>query len=193
MNELQLKDLYLKQKKSMKQIATRNNCSVNKVSYWMRKYKISKRSISEAIYSLNNPNGDPFKFNRPKSIEDAVLFGLGIGLYWGEGTKKDKCTLRIGNSDPALINNFILFLERIFNIDRNKLRFSLLIFNDHDPEKILNYWATRLNMNKKQFYKSTVINLHRKGTYRSKSENGVIILYFHNKKLRDKLVSLLPT
>jgi len=193
MNKKTLQDYYLGQKKSMQEIATVYGCSVSKISYWMNRYKISKRSISEAVYVKNNPNGDPFDFTKPESKEDATLYGLGLGLYWGEGTKKDNNTVKLGNSDPELIKYFILFLERIFKIKRDKLKFSILIFNDQNPEEILEYWTSKIGARKDQFYKSTVIDLHRKGTYRVKNKYGVLILYFHNKKLRDKLVSLLPT
>ncbi|MFY9484154.1 MAG: hypothetical protein WAP74_00825 [Patescibacteria group bacterium] len=188
-----LQDFYLKQGKSMQQIAVLLNCSLHKVAYWMEKRQVKRRSISDAIYLLNNPDGDPFLFTQPTTLEEAQLLGLGIGLYWGEGAKTYKTTIRLGNSDPLLINTFIDFLVKIFRIERNHLRFGLQIFNDLDPEAVLNYWLKVLNVPRSQFHKKIVITPSRaKGTYRKKSEYGVLTVYFHNKKFRDLLFSLMP-
>ena len=79
--------LYCGEKKSMQEIADRLNYSLHTVSYWMQKYKIPIRSRSEATYVRRNPGGDPFLFHKPITPEEIKLFGLGIGLYWGEGNK----------------------------------------------------------------------------------------------------------
>src|SRR3989338_2509593 len=85
--EKQLRDWYVRDKKSAQEIANILRCSAHKVNYAMEKFQIQKRSISEAIYVKNNPNGDPFKFRKPRTLREAILFGMGMGLYWGEGTK----------------------------------------------------------------------------------------------------------
>ena len=84
MKKLELTDLYFRQGKSMKDISKIFRCSLSTIRYWMNKYEIKRRSISEAIYLQNNPNGDPFRFRQPKNIEEAILYGMGLGLYWGE-------------------------------------------------------------------------------------------------------------
>ena len=61
------------------------NCSEHKINYWLNKYGITKRNISDAIYLKYNPKGDPFRFILPKNKKDERLFGLGLGLYWGGG------------------------------------------------------------------------------------------------------------
>jgi hypothetical protein len=57
--------------------------------------KSPKRSISEAIYHLKNPKGDPFVGRQPMDIKEGILFGLGLGLYWGEGSKRGTGGVRI--------------------------------------------------------------------------------------------------
>jgi hypothetical protein len=183
--------LYLNSGKSALAISTILKCSPNKVNYWLDKHQIKKRSISDAIYLLKNPNGDPFKFNHPKSIERAILFGLGIGLYWGEGTKANKTSVRLGNTDPELIYFFINFLERIFSIKRNDLHFSLQIFSDMKEKDVLDFWIKKLRIGKSQFYKTTITPYRSIGNYRQKTKYGVLIVYYHNKKLRDKLLKLI--
>ncbi len=191
LSESELKRLYLDKKYSSAKIAKLFNCSIHKVNYWLLAYAIPKRSISDAIYAKHNPNGDPFKFSPPKSIEDAKLFGLGIGLYWGEGTKANQNSIRLGNTDPYLIEKFIEFLVRFFNIRREDMTFGLQLFTDIDPKKALDFWAKHLRINKHQFNKPVVTISGSIGTYRRKNEFGVLTAMYHNKKLRDLMISLI--
>ncbi|OGH91245.1 MAG: hypothetical protein A2534_05110 [Candidatus Magasanikbacteria bacterium RIFOXYD2_FULL_39_9] len=183
--------LYLGQKKSAQDIADIFKCSLNKIWYWMGKYKIKSRTISEAIYRQKNPKGDPFKIKYPSTLKEAMLFGFGLGLYWGEGTKANKYAVRLGNTDYRLIKKFIKFLIKVFTIKKKDLKFSLQLFTDINPKTALNFWVNSLNVTRDQFYKSTITKSVRKGTYGKKSEYGVLTVYYHNKKMRDVLVSLL--
>ncbi|MEI6864138.1 MAG: hypothetical protein WCK46_02080 [Candidatus Adlerbacteria bacterium] len=184
-----LVDLYSKQGLSSAQIAKREKCSATKIDYWLSKYEIPKRSISDAIYKKRNPKGDPFLFQKPKTISTAILYGLGIGLYWGEGTKRSKNSVRLGNSDPFLIRKFIQFLEVLYSIDIRRLKFGLQIFGDMNGEEALTFWIKSLKAKREQFY-APIITPHRGvGNYRRKTKYGVLTLYFNNKKLRDIICS----
>ena len=176
----------------MQAIADSVHCSLHTIKYWMDKYQIPTRTISEAVYLKNNPKGDPFQFQTPETIKSALLFGLGIGLYWGEGTKADKGSVRLGNTDPELIKSFIRFLVKNFSIQKNDLRFGLQLFTDIEKIKALDFWIKKLKVSSNQFYKITVTKSNSIGTYRKRSEYGVLTVYYHNKKLRDLLVSFLP-
>ena len=176
--------LYLNEKKSVAQIAALFKCSQNKINYWLNKFEIPKRTISEAIYGLKNPLGDPFVLKQPKNLEEGILYGLGIALYWGEGTKRGNGGMRITNSDPKLLRKFIEFLEKFLSIDSKRLRFSIQLFSDIAPDKALKFWCKELNMKKEQFYIPQVLKVRGKGTYKYKSEYGSVILYFNNTKLK---------
>lgn len=156
----------------------------------MNKYRIKRRTISEAIYQKANPNGDPFTIKPIRTLSDAKLFGLGIGIYWGEGTKANKHSVRVGNTDPALLNVFIKFLVELFGIERSSLRYGLQVFTDIEPAVALEYWCNKLNAQPAQFHKVHVTPSGSLGTYIKKSK--YVVVYFHNKKLRDILVGLLP-
>ena len=74
----------------------------------------------------------------------------------------------------------------------DKLRFGLQIFSDTDPEIALDYWAKIIGFSKKQFLPKVVVTPSRGvGSYRKKSEYGVLTVYFHNKKLKNLLMSML--
>lgn len=188
----ELEELYLNKKKSMQEIADDLGCSLHKVKYWMEKYEIKIRNRSDATYIKRNPFGDPFHFRRPRNIKEAELFGLGIGLYWGEGTKANKDSVRLGNTDPELLIHFIKFLEKFFSVGREDLRFGLQIFTDIPVDRAMDFWIKKLKIRRSQFYKPLITRSGSIGTYRKKSEYGVLTVMYHNKKLRNLLVSLLP-
>lgn len=188
-SKIELQNLYTRDQKSAKEIALIFFCSENKIHYWLKKYGIQKRSISAATYIKANPRGNPFEFKHPDSPETWFLFGLGLGLYWGEGNKANTHAIRLGNTDPDLIKTFLHFLKKIYNIDLERLKFGLQIFSDIEPDKALAFWTKKLNVPRSKFYKVTLSNLNRKGTYLKKSKYGVLTIYFSNTKLRDTIVS----
>lgn len=187
-----LLNLYNVNKFSMQEIAIKLGHSSHKVCYWMDKYGIKRRTISDAVYTRSNPLGDPFRVVPIKTQEQARLMGMGLGLYWGEGNKANIYSVRLGNTDPELIKTFILFLEELFAIDTSKLRFSLQIFSDTTPETAISYWQSKIGFSMKQLGKVIVTKSGSIGTYRNKNMFGVMTVYFHNKKLRDIIVGLLP-
>lgn len=192
LSKKELESLYIKNKKSVSEIAKFFNCSENKINYWLSKYKIIKRNISEAIYIKNNPKGDPFKIILPKTIEEAKLFGMGLGLYWGEGNKANKNTIRLGNSDSSLLKIFIKFLIKFFKIKKEDLKFHLHIFSDIDIIEAKDYWMNKLKIKESQIYKPFIAKSDKVGTYKNKSKHGVMTVYYGNVKLKKILMDLLP-
>ena len=184
-----LSDLYLLKKLSSKKIAIRLKCSETNINYWLKKFNIKKRTISEAIYQKNNPKGDPFLFNRPKTLHQVFLFGLGLGLFWGEGTKRNLHAVRLSNSDPELVKKFIDFLVNIYNIDKTKLRFQLQTYDDLDLNELIIFWTKYLSVKNTQFFKTTILKRRGKGTYLKKMRHGVIIVSFSNIKLKNLICS----
>jgi hypothetical protein len=180
-----LEKMYHLERKSMQEIADTLGHSLHKVAYWMDKHKIKSRSRSEATYIKHNPNGDPFKIKTKLSKKETKLHGLGLGLYWGEGTKADTHSLRLGNTDPLLIKKFIDFLVKIYGVKKKDLRLGLQIFSDMDPEKALRFWITKLGIDRNQFQKVVVTQSKKQGIYRKKVQHGVLTVQYHRKKLRD--------
>lgn len=188
----ELERFYFVEGHSMQQTAEKFNCSVNKVVYWMDRYKLARRTRSDANYLLYNPNGDPFQYKKPDTPYLQILYGMGLGIYWGEGTKANKNSVRVGNTDVYLIQTFLEFLIKIYSIDQSKLRFSLQLFDDIDPDEALEYWISNLGYVSNQFSKPHITKSIRKGTYGKRSKYGVLTLHFHNTKLRNILIDSLP-
>jgi len=181
----ELKKYYLEDKLSSLEIAKKLGCSASGVNYWLSRYNIPKRNISDAVYYKCNPYGDPFSARSPQTIEEGILYGLGLGLYWGEGNKRNVNSLRLVNTDPRLVKKYIEFLKSIYQIDDNKLKFGLQVLGDMDGKKVLNFWLKTLNVDKKQFQKIVYIKKRGEGTYKHSAKYGVLIVYFNNRKLRD--------
>lgn len=179
---------------SMTEIAERTGWEYGKIVYCMKKFAISRRNISEAIYQKLNPNGDPFKIKKNLSSDERELLGLGIGLFWGEGNKASKHAVRLGNSDPKLIRSFREFLIKICGIKKDKLRYSLLLFNDANESNAINFWNKKLGLVSGQISSVTSLKPRGKGTYKKKSMTGVLVIEFCNVKLKkeiDKMVEIL--
>ena len=186
-----LEETYFAKNLSAAQTSKLFNCSTNKINYWLAKYELKKRTISEAVYRLRNPLGDPFVLQQPSNIQEGILYGMGLGLYWGEGSKRGKGGMRLGNTDVRLIKKFIEFLEKFFGIQKNKLKFGLQIFSDISPNKALSYWQQELKVEKNQFNKIIISKVRGKGTYKYKSEYGVLSVYFNNTKLKKLICQLI--
>jgi len=168
---------------SMMEIANRTGCNYKKVVYWMQKCKIPRRSWSEATYMKRNPNGDPFKIKILKSEKDFELFNLGIGLYLGEGDKRDTSQIKLANTNPKILNIFLKFLRDICNVQESKINTELNIFDDIDLQKALAFWQRKTDLKRSQL-KNSQIRKSRGGSYKNKSKYGTLTIYVCNTKLK---------
>jgi hypothetical protein len=191
-----IRNLY-KQGKSLPLVATELRCSVHKVVYWMTKYNIPRRSRSDAVYRMYNPSGDPFKIKSHMTKEDVLLFGLGMGIYLGEGNKVAKHSLRIANTNPLILKLFIKFLKDICQFRKDRMSYSIVCFHDTKPDVARVYWSEQLRISPEKFGRITRIPTQGKGTYRRKSEYGVCTIQANNIKLtawlREKIRNLETT
>lgn len=195
-NSIQLSDeaireLYVEQKLSSKQIARLAGCSEGGINHRLAKLNIQKRDMSEAMYVRSNPDGDPFSIRIPVTAQDWQLFGLGLGLYWGEGTKVDMDSVRICNSDPRLLIAFMKFMERFFRVQKAKIKIQLHIFSDIDVERAMRFWAEQFNLGKEHFSKPVIIPAGSIGTYRKRSRYGTATVAYHNVKLKRLIMKAL--
>jgi len=175
---------------SMKDISDKEHLSYPSVRYWINKYKIPRRTWSDATYVKRNPDGDPFKIKKRLNKKDIELKNLGLGLYWGEGDKSPNNTsVRLGNTDPFLLKKFREFLRTIYNVKEKKIKYGLILFNDVKETTALNFWKKYLGIKRKQLGKITIIPPQGKGTYKRKSKCGVLIVIFSKKKLKEQILN----
>ena len=179
----------------MQEIALSLGCSGNKIKYWMVEHGIERRSISEAVYQKANPDGDPFCIKKCLTLAERELLGLGLGLYWGKGTKADKNAVKLANSDPKLIKAFRKFLIEICQVKQEKIYYRLLLFNDANKKRAVDFWAEELEITAEKIASITELKPRGKGNYKKKSMTGVLTIEFGNTKLKkqiDKMIDNMP-
>jgi len=151
----------------MKEISDRTGWSYHQVTYWMQKHNILRRSWSEANYIKYNPNGDPFRIRKLKTKRDVELFNLGVGLFLGEGAKKDKHNVKFVNSNPEILKLFLVFLKKICGVKKFKIKAELNLFDDVDLEKTLSFWQKTIGLSRSKFT-TLMIRKSKGGTYKEK-------------------------
>lgn len=194
-NKNVLKGLY-DSGKSMKDISKTLGCSEHKITYWMQKFDINRRTRSEATYLKANPNGDPFTIRTNLTKNENTLLYLSLGIYWGEGTKAGKHVVRVSNTDPKMLVIFRKFLLEICQVNPSKIKYNIVCFNDTIPETASAYWGNKLEISSSKFGKITQIPSQGKGTYKNKSKYGVCSVSVSNIKLKawimEQINSLTP-
>ena len=168
----------------MSDIAKSLDCSIHKVEYWLKKYKITRRNKRDANYAKYNPNGDPFKIKVNLSQKEKNLYYLAIGLYWGEGGKTNYQTTRLVNSDPIMILVYYKFLINICQIIPSKIHFHLQTFKDNNVQIAKTYWANKLNISPANIHTSHPIPSQGKGSYKNINIHGVMAIDVYNTHFR---------
>lgn len=77
-------------------------------------------------------------------------------LYLGEGSKTQRGSLMLGNSNPKIIDLFLRLLRNCYNIDENKFRCTLQCRADQNIEALEKFWSKTTNIPLSQFYKARV-------------------------------------
>jgi hypothetical protein len=178
-----LERLYYGENRSMQQIADELGCGLDKVRYWMGQYGFERRDWSEASYVEHNPDGDPFKITTLETVESLRVFNLGLGLYMGEGDKRDLKRVALSNSNPGILKIFIKFLEDICGVSRSELSCQLHLYPDLDAETLIQWWSEQLQIDQNKFMKP-IVHEGKPGTYKRKSDYGTLQVMFHNTKLK---------
>lgn len=157
--------------------------STSTVRLYMVKYELSLRTKAEAAYVQH---GKSFKIRTDLNESEKVLYGLGLGLYWGEGNKASIYSVRLGNTDPHLIRIFVKFLKDICGIQDKDIKFGLQVFNDSDPILAKQFWLNTLGCGTESFHPTiSVIQPQGLGTYGRKNKTGVLQVYVNNKRFKD--------
>lgn len=113
---------------------------------------------TEKIKEENESIRTKYKY-QIKKLNRRDLMILGAALYWGEGYKNFGSLKRnsypylcFGNSDPEMVTTFILFLEKIIGITKDRIRCQVMIYPNSTPEDAVNYWQNLTQIPKKNFH-----------------------------------------
>ncbi len=182
--EKELRDLYLIKKKSLSEISNILSFKTHKVIYWMDKYRISRRQRSEANYIKANPDGEPFNIKNRLTRDEVKLKYLALGLYWGEGTKTERHSVKVVNTDVGVIAQFKKYLLDICQVKENKIKYYLQTFKDNDLVIAKKYWSEKLGIDPVLVKTTNPIHSMGKGTYKKVCCYGVMTISFFNIHLK---------
>lgn len=109
------------------------------------------------------------------SFNESMLELAFAMLYLGEGFKKPASQTGMGNTDPLILQFFIVILRKVYGVDRTKIRCELHLRADQDPEKIRHYWSKQLRVPLKNFT-SVSIDKRTQGSPTYASYKGVCVV-----------------
>ena len=88
------------------------------------------------------------------SVTDLKMFGL--GLYWGEGSKTNRGSLELSNTDPRVIQIYVLFLKKICKFPDSKFHGHVVLHSHLSREKAERYWSRISGIPIQQFQKTSI-------------------------------------
>lgn len=172
-----------KQGKSLQEIAIITGICKSTISFWCRDIELTpdqigrlNKKMSEAAY-----RGARIQYERRiqrikegkkkgktqiKKLSQRDLLLAGLGLYWGEGTKKVR-QVRISNSDPEVIRFMIRWFREIWKIESNRFALRIGINSIHKQriKEVENYWSKQTGIPQNQICKTTLIKVKNKKNY----------------------------
>lgn len=149
---------------SVREITRRLGVSKGSVSLWVRDVPLT--SEQRARLRAQNPrygaqnlgartNADRARAVRRRWQEDGralaqtgdPLFAAGSMLYWAEGSKT-RNVAQLTNADPQVVQFFVGFLRRYFEVDDLDIRVTCNLFADHLPhqERVEQFWLDLLQL-----------------------------------------------
>lgn len=186
--ESELRFMYQDEKLSLSEIGSFTSSKVHKILYWMDKYGIPRRNRTEANYLKHNPCGEPFEIKKKLTREEVKLKYLALGLYWGEGGKTVRHSVKIVNSDPGVIQIFVRYLIKICNVRLDKIHYYLQTFKDNDILEAKRFWAKELMISHDIIHTCSPVRSLGKGTYQNISKYGVMSAEVGNVHLKSYIM-----
>lgn len=124
-----------------------------------------------------------------KNISKKELFLVGVALYWAEGGKKNRWGLQFSNSDPEMISLIMKFFRKICCVKEEKFYMQLILHENIEEKKAINYWAKITQVPEDQFKKPCYSLSKSSKKIRKKRQlpYGTLQVRIHDKKLTHKI------
>lgn len=203
------RDLRSKNGLPIKEISKILNVAKSTVSLWVRDIALSEEQhnslrLKNPIYNrqlngrLNKTKkhallrGEYRKDGIKKACENNILHAIGCMLYWGEGSKSDRYSVGMANSDPYLLKLFKKFLNECYDVKDSDITLHIhchtnSIIEISDIEK---YWINMLSLSPSNLRK-TIVNNISKYSKRKRTNNlkyGTCHLNVHNVKIKQSII-----
>jgi hypothetical protein len=181
--EKKIVDLYTKERLSVQQIKELLGVSQYRICRSLEINGVHKRTISDAVtaHHITRFGLKEFKIKEKLSRDEELLKTAGLMLYWGEGAKTHG-SVALSNSNPMIVKLFLKFLRQVCGVAEDRLHVSLHYYADQNPDALKQFWSEETGIPICQFYKPH-LQIRSKGTYRTPSQHGTVILSYSDKKL----------
>lgn len=164
-----------KQGRSISEIVLELGAAKSSVSLWVRDMSLTtaqKRRLSQKghtfevverrrIARLSHEKARrAVVFNAAKEsiqkLTERELFYLGLGLYWGEGSKTQRGSVSFFNGDPRLIQIMMRFYEEICGVSHSKFKGHILLHHHLSARRAERYWSKVTGLPLSQFQKTSL-------------------------------------
>lgn len=187
---------------SYSQIKSEMGLSKSTLSGWLKSHPLSDEQIKK-LRDFNPQRIERCRNTKAKKVEERLgnvyekvstdilklnkrdLFIAGMFLYWGEGSKSERFTTALSNTDPAMLRFFLKWLK-LFNINNEKLHITLQLYSDMNINREIEFWSKELKLSthlfKKPYIKtSTLAGL----TYKRGFGHGTCNIRIFNRDLAE--------
>lgn len=155
-----------KEGKSYKEIMELVPVSKSSLSLWLRDVKLTKKQKNK-LTSIRGAGGGEAKrkaweVKRQETMDgydpplDDPNFMLGLGLYWGEGSKYSRTETVFTNSDPKMLRAFVVWVAEFFGEDFDRFSAEVHHYDTERDDEIKCYWSKLLGVPLTHFIKSQV-------------------------------------
>jgi transcriptional regulator with XRE-family HTH domain len=179
---------------SIDEIARKLLVSKSTVSYWCRDIPLTKNQIENLAKRSRNAGvaalmkaSERKRTGRIESTKVAKTVGsravgklnkrdvymLGLALYWGEGYKSGNEEFGFTNSDPSIVQTYITWLEKIYNVKKKDLTLRVSINKLHKDRvsTVIQHWSKFVGVPKSQFTKTSLIKTTTKKHYSNRNQH----------------------
>ena len=176
------------------EIAERLAVSRSTVYYWVRDMPPRHRERTRGQTLAAQANRDRCKALRDAAYEEGMnlfddlaedpSFRDFVCMYIGEGDKKSRGTVAVGNSDPPVV---ALATRWIRELSNRKLEFRLQYHADQDPDELVAFWSSYLREDPGLFTLQRKSNSNQMTGRIWRSRYGVLTVASHDTYLRQRL------
>lgn len=176
------------------EIAERLAVSRTTVYYWVKDMPPRKREQTEAQKRGTLANQQHCKALRDAAYDEGInlfddladdpTFRDFVSMYIGEGSKRDRGTVSLCNSDPAVLVLATVWMRRL---SARKLDFRLQYHRDQDPQELIAFWSSHLNEDPSLFKIFRKSNSNQLTGRIWRSKHGVLTVSTNDTYFRAKL------
>jgi hypothetical protein len=187
------RELRVDRRLSIVEIAERLALPKTTVFYWLRDMPL-QRPRRENPQPGSRAMGTKFRLLRDEAYREGrksfpalaqdPTFRDFVCMYIGEGCKRNRNRVSIGNSDPRVV---LLATSWLRALSRKKLRFSIQYHEDQDLEELSAFWASTLGIEPSEVRLQRKSNSGRLGGRTWRSKYGVMTVTTCDTLLRARL------